>query len=222
MKKTYIFFSVVCLALAAGSLHVLSGELEPFVAERFPDAKISGAFSADALAHGMSSYSKEMIMKDCFVGIRGYNKADIYNIKAMSAVEKCRIRASGIVKTTPTDSFAWLVRAAASIRLGKVEEFNQSVTNSQMSGPNEQWIARHRVELVENFLPQADAPTLASHTIDLGSLASSGRGVRYLAGRYISNPDFRERITAIVETLPPKEQRAFLANIKRVMREGEI
>ena len=54
----------------------------------------------------------------------------------------------------------------------------------------------------------------ATHQRDLALLVQSQRGIATIARRYVAQPDFRERITAIVEALPQADQVRFLANVK--------
>jgi hypothetical protein len=61
---------------------------------------------------------------------------------------------------------------------------------------------------------------VTSEEADLRLLASSEKGVRLIAQRYISNPDFRARITAIVERMPQERQIVFLKSVKKSMGKG--
>ena len=112
------------------------------------------------------------------------------------------------------------MRAAASVRLLERDDFNAALRQSQLTGPNEQWIARFRVNLAETYFSQLDAKTVESEAADLKLLASSERGVELIAQRYIANPDFRARITAIVENMPQDRQIVFLRNVKKSMGKG--
>lgn len=221
MKLQYLFSSVLLFACAAGSLFLFSMEMRPFINPRFAELRAEGVVSATALGHGTSSYSKEIIMKDCLQGLIVLGRVEMFDIKNAVLAEKCRLRSAYVVENTPTDSFAWAVNALSSALLGKTELLNTALVASQRVGPNEQWIARRRVEIAEMFLASLDTTALTAHDRDLTLLAGSYRGVRYLARRYVTNPDFRSRITTVVEKLPAEQQRMFLANIRRAMRENE-
>lgn len=221
MKRQNLFSSVLLFACAAGSLFLFSMEMRPFVNPRFAELKSEGVVSQAALGHGVSSYSKEIIMKDCLQGLIVLAQSEMFDIKNAMLAEKCRLRSAQVAEKTPTDSFAWAVNALASALLGKTELLNTALVASQKVGPNEQWIARRRVEIAEMFLVSLDAAARSAHDADLTLLAGSYRGVRYLARRYVTNPDFRSRITTVVEKLPADQQRMFLANIRRAMRENE-
>lgn len=208
---------VCCLLISAASGYGLWRELAPFMAKPIEQALTPDVFSDEDFDFGLSSYSKTLVMKDCFRIALAYRDIDMIDEAARDVVSKCAARASEIVAATPTDSFAWLVRAAASVRLLAKDEFNAALRQSQLTGPNEQWIARFRVNLAETYFPQLSAETVKSEAADLKLLASSERGVKLIAKRYVSNPDFRARITAIVETMPPDRQLAFLGNVKKSM-----
>lgn len=211
--------AAVCFVAMLASAYALSKELSPFLALPIENAAQPEAYATENFDIGLSSYSREMVMKNCFRIVLGYTDLQLLYEPARNVVDKCRLRAAEVVETTPSDSFAWLVRAASSIRLVKVEEFNAALRNSQKTGPNEQWIARERITLAENFYGRTDAATKATHDTDLALMASSYRGVKVIARRYVSDPGFRARITAVVERLPPQQQRLFLGNVRKAMQE---
>lgn len=219
MNRSYIFSAILFLLGAIGSATIFSWELRPFLAppiEATEDAKL---YAFEEFSTGLSSYSKEVVMKDCLFGLLGYSDIQLLYAPARNVVEKCFDRATQVVSRTPSDSFAWFVKAVASSRLIRTEAFNEALQNSQKTAPNEQWIARERFAITEFYLPRASAETMATHETDLALLVKSYRGVKLIARRYVSTPDFRARITAIVEKLPPSEQRRFVSNIKAAMRE---
>jgi hypothetical protein len=208
---------VCCLLIAAASGYGLRRELAPFTAKPIEQALTPSAFADEDFGYGLSSYSKTLVMKDCFRIVLAYSDIDMIDKAVRDVVSRCAARAADIVATTPTDSFAWLVRAAASVRLLANDDFNAALRQSQLTGPNEQWIARLRVDLAENYFSRLSAETIKSEAADLKLLASGHKGVAVIARRYVSDPDFRARITAIVEAMPQDRQVAFLNNVKRSM-----
>lgn len=75
---------------------------------------------------------------------------------------------------------------------------------------------RERIELAENFYGRTDAASPRPRMKSTWALmASSYRGVKVIARRYVSDPNFRARIAAVVETLPAERQRLFVGNVKR-------
>ncbi|OBZ97015.1 hypothetical protein ADU59_04800 [Pararhizobium polonicum] len=209
-----------CLLISVASGYGLWRELAPFLAKPIEQALAADDFSGENFDFGLSSYSKTLAMKDCFRITMAYSNLDMIEEPTRNVVSTCASRAADIVATTPTDSFAWLTRAAASARLLADKDFNDALQQSQLTGPNEQWIARLRVNLAETYFPQLNAQSVKSEEADLRLLASSERGVQLIAQRYISNPDFRARITAVVEQMPQDRQIVFLKTVKKSMGKG--
>jgi hypothetical protein len=209
-----------CMLMFIFSSYGLWRELTPFLAQPVSDMRVGNDLAPGDLEFGLSSYSKMLVMTDCFRIVRTYGGLDMADEMVRNAVSNCSDRAADVVATTPTDSFAWLVRAAASALLLAKDDLNVSLQNSQLTGPNEQWIARFRVNLAESNLTHLTARTLEAEKADLRLLVSSEKGVLLIAKRYISNPDFRSRITAIVEQMPQDRQIVFLRTVKRSMGNG--
>lgn len=219
MKKTYIFCAAFCLLIASSSAVLLSWELRPFLSPKIENPANLELYASQGFKIGISSYSKEVVMKECLSTALGFSDVQLLYPSARGAVEKCFDRAGEIVSKTPSDSFAWFVKAVASARLFRDEPFNEALQLSQKMGANEQWIARERFALSEFYLSRVNSSTMAGHETDLALLASSYQGVKLIARRYVNNPEFRARITEIVEKRPPAEQRRFISNIKLAMRE---
>lgn len=208
-----------CLLFCAATAYGLLRELSPFLSAPIEQALTPAEFTDD-FDVGFSSYSKTLVMKDCYRIVHAYTDLDMIDEAVRRVVSTCARRAADIVAVTPTDSFAWLVRAAASVRLLARDDFNMALRQSQLTGPNEQWIARLRVNLAENHFSKLSAETRQAETADLRLLASSERGVALIAQRYVSDPAFRARITAVVETMPQDRQIVFLRNVKKSMGKG--
>lgn len=209
-----------CLLLSIASGYGLWLEMAPFLTKPIKEAVSADELAGEDFVFGLSSYSKLTVMSDCFRLVLSYSDIDMVDETVRGVVSRCADRAAEVVKTTPTDSFAWLVRAAASVRLAANEDFNIALQNSQLTGPNEQWIARFRVNLAENYFSALNPRSLKSEEADLRLLVSSEKGIQLIAKRYISNPDFRARITTVVETMPPRRQAVFLKVVKQAMNKG--
>lgn len=128
---------------------------------------------------------------------------------------KCLAMADRLAQQTPSNAYAWYVGARASAALEDWDGFNRRLALSWRTGPTEQWIGELRVALAEDHYDRLDSQTAAANDADLHMLVLSTRGVRAIAARYVANPGFRERITAIVETMPAQNQARFLANVRR-------
>jgi len=209
-----------CLLVSVASGYGLWKELSPFLAKPIEQAVPPDAYRGEDFSLGLSSYSRTLVMKDCFRIVLAYGDLDMIDAAARDIVRTCADRAGEIVADAPSNGFAWLTRAAASARLLKMEDFNLALRNSQLTAPNEQWIARYRVNLAETYFAQLSPAARKAEDADLRLLASSERGVKLIAQRYIASPDFRARITAVVETMPPERQMSFLRSVKRAMVKG--
>lgn len=128
---------------------------------------------------------------------------------------KCLVMADRLAEQSPSNAYAWYVGAQASATIGDWDGFNQRLAMSWRAGPTEQWIGELRVALAEDNYSRLDSQTIAANDADLHMLVLSLRGVRTIAARYVANPDFRERITAIVEVMPAENQQLFVANVRR-------
>lgn len=217
-RKWIAMFCCLLMALASG--YGLWRELAPFTAKPYEQALVADNFADEEFGFGLSSYSKTLVMRDCYRIVLGYHDFDLVDDAVRNVIAICGERATRIVAVTPTDSFAWLVRAAASVRLKQQDEFNAALQKSQLTGPNEMWIALLRTNLAETHLSKLSAESVRAENADLTLLASSWKGVQLIAKRYVSDPDFRVRITAIVEKMPQDRQRAFLNSVRKSLPEG--
>ncbi len=123
-----------------------------------------------------------------------------------------------IADAAPTSSFAHFVEAVALYEKSDYEAFNDAYVRSQVTGPNEAWIAQSRFYLAERAIFELSGTARRAHESDLATLAQSQFGLTTIATYYVRTPDFRDRITAIVETLPAVDQRRFLSAIKSAKR----
>lgn len=219
IRKKWIA-AACCLLISAASVYGLWRELSPFLAKPIEQAVAPDTYGDEAFRLGLSSYSRTLVMKDCFRIILAYSDIDMVDEAARGIVSTCADRAGEIVAASPSNAFAWLTRAAASARLLRMEDFDLALRNSQLTGPNEQWIARYRVNLAETYFAQLSPAARKAEEADLRLLASSERGVKLIAQRYITDPDFRARISAVVETMPGERQAAFLRSVKKAMAKG--
>lgn len=137
----------------------------------------------------------------------------------MSAVAHSCIETAGTaVSQMPSHSYGYYIGALAHYALGEVETAVAALERSQAVGPNEQWLAERRVALAELHYATLGTYAGAGHLADLALLAQSRRGIRSIAARYIASPAFRERVTAIVETLPEEIQQRFVTVVRAEAR----
>jgi hypothetical protein len=163
---------------------------------------------------GLSTGSQRDDLDNCYEMMGSAYALSRPTVERHQIAEACSTLATGIAAWSPSNAQAWLVAAAASAQLDDFGAFNTRLLQSQITGPHEQWVAEMRVELGEAHYAQLDSETRANHLADLAMLVHSLSGIRSIAERYLNDPGFRERIVAIVETLPEVEQRRFLENVK--------
>ncbi len=208
-------------ALAGGLLIGAAGavtayqEFEVFASGGLGPADRFAALRQGEYHDAPSILAKRLVLDACVEAING-----IYGIMQApedrtGMLEHCRLEADHITAEAPTYAYAHYVGALAAAELGDTEGFNSRVLAAQITGPREQWIAEQRVALVEDEFPVAIPEVLTRHDADLRLLVTSNRGVDSISQRYVRQPDFRERITAIVETMPEADQRRFISRVRQ-------
>jgi len=130
----------------------------------------------------------------------------------------CQNLTETILETSRQNAYAWFALANFAHISGQAELLNHALEQSYATGPNEQWIAEQRVVLAEKGVAALSDAALRGHLRDMAVLTQSKRGIRAIADRYLRDPDFRGRITNIVENLPAEDQRRFLDVLKREVR----
>lgn len=218
MRQLKLFsMSFLCLIASLGAGALFLEEVRVLLQPQRSDATFFAHVASGVPQHGPSSYSKKIALGDCtFALLNERRLADREQAAAMA--RSCERLSRDIVETMPTNSQAWYVHALAKARLGQTEAFLASYRRSRETGPNEQWLAENRARLAEDMFTELDAESRRDHEADLTLLANSRRGTRTLAERYAADESFRERIVTIVSRLPPERQRAFLNNVRRVLR----
>lgn len=209
------------MTAAIASAILLVQEMTPFSTnDASPSGSLNHPRSLENLEYGYSSYSKKLVLDDCFIGMQMlvYNGAPSETIVAFD--KKCETVASEILVAIPTNSYAWWVKAYAHAALGDEKQFNESARQSQLTGPNEQWIADLRVRFSEENFGLLDEATQKAHEKDLALLAGSTRGAQSIAAQYVRNPSSRERIIKIVEKLPAATQQNFLSRVRIAKRQS--
>jgi hypothetical protein len=204
-----------CFAFALFSTFVLTKEIGPFLnMDVLTERQQSGFDGSRELYYGYSSKSKFIVLNDCLNGIYALksDKAPLRTVRSFA--QKCSEVADEIVAVMPTHSHAWLVKASASAELFENKNFNDSLRQSRLTGPNELWIAKMRLDLAERNRTILEPQTVASINGDLVMMAGNQDGSSALAQRYLANPDFRNRIVPLIETLPNGVQSRFIQNIK--------
>lgn len=169
----------------------------------------------------LSSEVQRDILTDCFDFLRNsisFEYIDLTPEQQADLPRLCLARADAVATTSPSYSLAWYVGALAAAHQGDWPGMNHRLLRSQETGRYEQWIGEMRVDLAETYLPELSAEALQGHDGDLRMLVQTSRGIRSIADRYVRDNTFRERITAIVESLSPEDQQRFLTTLQRRVR----
>lgn len=161
----------------------------------------------------LSLRATERLLSRCVTVVGGFYGFVQPPTTSASAREGCLSLAREAVEAFPTYAFGSYALAQFLFARGEAGPANAALARSQDVGAHEQWVAELRVNLAEDQFERLSSEVLAGHERDLRLLALSGRGVRAIAARYIGNVAFRERITAIVETLPQENQRRFVSHV---------
>lgn len=207
--------ALVCLATPA-----LIQEANPFLAGSGPmEVRVNGIIGGGRLL-GWSSTAQNEFLRDCVTAMPSLNARILPPEQQAILQTRCRNGAEDIVAHSPINAFAWSAMAELARFAQDYGAMNLALVNSQAIGPNELWIAERRVDTAEAAYDALSEPALAANRADLAVVASSPVAVRSIALRYIVQPAFRERITAIVETLPPAVQNRFLNNIRNAAQGG--
>lgn len=174
---------------------------------------------AGTLTPGPSASVRRLMLSDCATAINTARRSDAYADTRTEVYRRCGEAADAIGHRNPADSYAWYLGAYIHGLEGDIAGLNERLQKSQETAPGKQWLGALRVALAENNYASLTDQVRANNDKDLTMLVRSRRGIQSIANRYITVPQFRERITMIVETLEPAYQAEFLRNVRDVARE---
>lgn len=210
-------FAGSAMLAAAGAVTAYQ-EFEVFATGGLGAADRFAALEQRAYHDAPSLLAKRLVLDACVEAIGGLYGRMQTSAARTAVFQHCRNEADGIARDAPGYAYAYYVGALSAAGLGDTAGFNRRVLASQVTGANEQWVAELRANLVEDHLADVTPDVAKRHLADLRLLAGSARGVASISRRYVSQPDFRERITAIVETLSEAEQARFVAVVGHIAR----
>ena len=205
--------------LAGGGAVAAFQELNPFAAGGTTAASRFTALAQSAFVPGPSLLAKRLLLDTCVEAIAGAHGRLQAPSDRRPVLEQCLEYADTIVGEAPSYALGWYVGALAAAEMDDVPGFNVRLRNAQITGPAERWVAELRVRLVEEHMGDTTDDVRARHESDLRLLVASGRGIASIAERYVRDPAFRERIGAIVETMPEAEQARFVATVRSAARD---
>jgi hypothetical protein len=212
--KTQQAIVLLSIGLIAAGAWVAFREASPYLRGGIGDTERFAAIERAAPDPGPSIASQRLVLDNCVRTMTSLYARLQPSERRQVAIGNCLRTADGIATENPASSYAWYAGALASERLGDVSGMAARLVMSQKTGPTEQWIAELRVPLAEEHLATLGPQALANHERDLRMLVGSSRGINSIARRYVDVASFRERITAIVETMPETEQRRFVSRVE--------
>ena len=209
-RKAIIVLSVGLLCAGAW---VGWREALPYFTGGIEDAERFAALAEKVPLPGPSIASERLVLDNCVRTISSLYGRLQPSVRKAAVNSNCLKAADAIVKQSPSSSYAWYVGALTSQLTHDTAGMNARLLQSQQTGPTEQWIAELRVSLAEDHLADLTPEVRANHDRDLSMLVATVRGIASIAERYIGQADFRDRITAIVETMPEDDQRRFVSQV---------
>lgn len=201
-----------CLAVGGGL--AANQELNVFAAGGADAATRFRALAAGDYQPGPSIFAQRQLLDSCVEAISGLYGSLRADEDRRPVLEQCLGYADAAAAQNPSTSYAWYVGALAASELDDIAGFESRILRSQATAPNEQWLAQLRVGLVEDRYAEASEPVRAGETTDLRLLVASNQGIASVSRRYVADPQFRQRITDIVESMPEADQARFVSTIR--------
>lgn len=127
----------------------------------------------------------------------------------------CERTAFSATAAYPTNSYAWSVGALAAAEQQDWTTMNDALVRSQLTGPTEYWIGVLRVAIAQDNYGKLDEVARHAADQDLKLLLVSIPGIRSVSARYINDDEFRERLEAVLKTMPAETQRRFVNIVRR-------
>ena len=206
-----VFAAVALLVL---SVWALKGDFTSYIESGGTDSAFFERLSHSPPEQPTSLSGTEALLMRCEAVLSPAVASKYSEAERLFVALHCRDLARGSIQAMPSYAYGWYSLALFSYLSTDHQAAMEALEQAQIAGRNEQWLAERRVRLAENLFASLNGPVLAGHEADLTLLARSNRGVRSIARRYVENEGFRERITAIVETLPQADQARFLRSVR--------
>jgi hypothetical protein len=205
---------VLSALLAGGAGLAAYAEGAPYLSSGLTAEEKFETLVRDAMPVGVSLDAMKLALDDCLRAVRSIHGRAQPTPRRTRMLESCGRLTAEITASAPSYSYGWFVRALVLEQQGDEKGFSAALMRAQLTGPNEQWVAELRADLAEDRFDALDPRVKELHLQDLALLVRSERGVHSIARRYVEEPQFRERITAIAETLAPADQRRFLDHVR--------
>lgn len=160
-----------------------------------------------------STHAAHATMLDCDRLMNG--RLYQYFIKGRFAQERdaCLAEAEAILRSRPTQGYAWYVKALSLGFAGQRAEAEASAFRSQAVSQHEGWLAARRVRAyldLVGFENVSGSPRFWSD-VEEGLKFRSSR--RWLSGAYLKYPQFRSQFDEILKRAQRSHQRAFFVQV---------
>lgn len=218
MKSGNWFLFLAAAGLFALSVTVGGRELSAIRFSRLPLADRFDKISNSEIPEAYSLRSERIVLNACRRAITATFAKLQPTVLRNRVSRNCAELSGRIGRAEPSASYAHYVRSLALFEQRDIAGFNLAFSLSWKTGPNEGWIAKRRFTLGERGLDMLDTPASVMHARDVALLVSSQRGLPLVAKSYVGEPASRDRLTAIVETLPEQVQRRFLSAVRKELR----
>lgn len=209
---------VTALILGSSGAYLVAREMAPFEFSFAPRSEIFERLVSTPAPVPPSIFGANVALEICDETMSRLSFQLAPTARRTAVANSCLTSAQQALSGAPSLSYGHFVAAIAHFALDDTDAALLALERSQSLGPNEQWIAERRVSLAERHYDDLQNYARTGHLADLALLAQSRRGIRTIAARYVANPDFRERVTAVVETLPVEIQRRFVSIVRAEAR----
>lgn len=207
-------FLVFGFSLFVVSSIAIVAEARPFVAGAGNGEDRFEAIYLNKMKRGISQLSARMVLDSCSQAVTSiYGRFEPLDRREI-VLANCLAQVEGTVQSMPTYGLAWFVGALLAAEQGDFANMNEKLLRAYWAAPYEQWIAELRVNLSELHLERLDDTYLDLHRRDLAMIVQNSRGISKIANRWVIDPDFRARITEIVEQLPEESQVKFVGRVR--------
>ncbi len=195
--------------MAAGTAGVI-GELSPyFTAGANADQRIT-ALASYSYRPGASTTSRSLILDDCHAVTNSLLGLAQSSARRDALVTACIDYATAFVTESPVNSRGWLISAEMAADLDNPDAFNHGLAMSRLTAPGSNWMADDRIQLARAHVGWLDEVNREGLAADIRLLMLTESGTQFLAELYNGDPDFREQLTSVIETVDNERQQRFL------------
>lgn len=206
------------LLLIAAAIPAVTSELGAVIGAGHSQSTRMQAMQNGQPRVGLSTDSHKRVLENC---INTLSDPEIWvgdGTIREAILSHCEEQADRALAHAPSDSFIWWAKASLAVERSDIQTVFTDLEQSRQTGPYELWIGLRRMQISEPLEILQTDEQRAQQDAELLALAQSARGVQQLASRYLSDEPFRDRIVGLIETLPPREQRRFLNNVRAATR----